>query len=139
MPSLLRLPTLHFALIRMLRRIEDVHRPLAADSALDNDWQVAPNGLRHGNEDAGIVKVLLVLGPADTFLVALLCSRTFLQWKSRKKQQERGQEDEANAAGVKCCVGATVRGQSAVAGGCDGHDVDGWNRVSCVLGWHLEV
>ena len=78
MPALLCLAVLHFALVRVFCRVEDVHRPLAADRALDDDRQLSPYGLRHGDEDAGVVEVLLVLWPALAFLVALLRTRALL-------------------------------------------------------------
>ena len=77
-PALFCLAVLHFALVGMLGWVEDVHRPLTADSTLDDDWQFPPYGLRHGDEDAGVVEVLLVFWPAFAFLVALLRTGTLL-------------------------------------------------------------
>jgi hypothetical protein len=110
----------------MLRRIKDIHRPLAANSALHNDRQVLPDCLRHRDEDAGVVQVFLVLWPADAFLVAFLRTGAFLEGKSGEEEQKACEEDEADAAGVQCCVGAAVGGEGAVACGRDGYDVDCW-------------
>ena len=77
-PALFCLPVLHFALVGVLGRIKDVHWPFAADGALHNNWQVLPDCLRHRDEDAGVVEVLLVLWPAFAFLVALLRTGTLL-------------------------------------------------------------
>lgn len=129
MSALFCFTVLHFALVCVLGRVKDVHGPLAADGALDDDGQVAPDGLWHGDEDAGVVEVLLVLWPAFAFLITLLRTGTLLQWQTGQEEKETCQENEADAAGVQCCVGTAVRRQSAVArrGDCD--DVDGWNFV----------
>lgn len=108
LPSLLRFPLLHLALIRVLRWIEDVHRPLATNRSLDDDRQSAPYRLRHRNQDASIVKILLVLWPADALFVALLRSWTLLQRQTGKEEEQRSQEDETNTAGVESCVSSAV-------------------------------
>lgn len=55
MSTLFCFAVLHFALVGVLSRVEDVHGPLATDGALDNDRQVPPDGLWHRNENAGVV------------------------------------------------------------------------------------
>ena len=90
MPSLLGLTILHLTLIRMLRRVKDIDRPLASNRPLDDDRQISPYGLWHGNEDTGIVKILLVLWPAGAFLVALLSSRALLQSEAGDEEKQYG-------------------------------------------------
>jgi hypothetical protein len=41
--AFLCLAVLHLTLVGVLRRIKDIHWPLAADGALDNDWEVPPD------------------------------------------------------------------------------------------------
>ena len=81
--------------------------------------------MRHRNEDAGVVQILFVGWPADALLITLLCAWTFLERKSREEQQEACQEDEADTAGVECCVGAVAGWDVTIARRRDGNDVDG--------------
>lgn len=130
MSSLFRLAVLHFALVRVLRRVEDIHGPLATNGTLDDDREVSPDGLRHRDEDAGVVKVLLVLWPTDALLVAFLRARTLLERQAGKEKKKAGQQDEPDAAGVQRGVGAAATRQGAIACRCDCDDVDSLNHVS---------
>jgi hypothetical protein len=109
MSALLSFAVLHLALVGVLGGIEDIHWPLAANSTLYNDRQVLPDRLRHRDEDAGVVQVLLVCGPANTFLVALLRAWTLLKGKSGEEQQKACQKNESDTTGVQCYVGAAIR------------------------------
>jgi hypothetical protein len=120
---------LHLALVGVLGGIKDVHRPLAADSALDNDWKVLPDCLRHRDENTGVVQVFFVCWPANTFLVAFLCAWAFLEGQAGKEQEEACQEDEAHTAGIECCVGAVAGWDITIARRCDGDDVNCYFRV----------
>lgn len=82
MPALLCFAVLHLALVCVLGRVKNVHRPFATDRAFDDDRQLSPDGLRHRDKNAGVVEVLLVLWPALAFLVALLCTGALLEWES---------------------------------------------------------
>ena len=97
---LLSLPLLHLILIRMLRRIKHIQRPLAPHSPLHNHRQLTPDRRRHRDEDAGVVQVLLVLWPAGTFLVTLLGAGTLLEGEAGDEEEEGCEEDEADARGV---------------------------------------
>ena len=82
--------------------------------------------MRHRDENAGIVQVLLVCWPANTLLVALLCAWAFLERKTREEQEQACQKDKADTAGVKCCVGAVAGWDVTIARRCDGDDEDGY-------------
>jgi len=86
MSALFCLTALHLALVRVLGGVKDIHWPLAADRTLYDDGQILPDCLRHGNEDAGIVQVLLICRPTDTFLVALLRAWALLEGQSGEEQ-----------------------------------------------------
>lgn len=70
------------------------------------------------------MQILLVGWPADALLITLLRAWAFLERQSREEQQEACEEDEADTAGVECCVGATVGWYVTIACRCDGDDVD---------------
>jgi hypothetical protein len=87
MPALFRLAILHLTLIRMLGRIKDIHRPLATNSPLHKNRKISPNGLGHGDENASVVQVPFILGPADAFLVAFLRTWAFLERQSGEEEE----------------------------------------------------
>lgn len=107
-PTLLGFAALHFALVCVLSRIKYVHWPLAANGTLHDEGQVSPDRWRHRDEDARIVQVLFICWPANTLLVALLCTGALLERQSGEEQKKTGQKNEADAAGVQCSVGAAV-------------------------------
>jgi hypothetical protein len=71
--TFLRRPGLDLALIRVLRRIKHVHRKLQEEGSLHDDGKPRVQLRWKWNEDARTAKILLVLGPLNTFLVSLPC------------------------------------------------------------------
>ena len=123
-PPLLTRVAIRLPLIRMLRRIKHIHRPLAPYRPLHDRRQPLPHGLRHRDQDARLVQPLLVLGPAGAFLIAFLRTWAFLEWEARDEEEEEGEEDEADEGGVERGVGAGAGGDEVVGGGGYADDVD---------------
>lgn len=130
-PSFFSLTTGPLPLIRMLRRIKHIHRPLAADRPLHNDGQPLPHRLRHGDENARLVQPALVRRPAGALLVALLRARALLQGQAGDEEEEGGEEDEADEGGEQGGAGAGAGGEEVVACWCDGDEVDGCCGEKC--------